>query len=138
MENRIDIKDFKAVTKFTFLEGMFKKVEKRLEGKELEFYNLDKDNIEKMIKEENIDAKDNILFLFKLIPVLSNVDMTIEKEEFEKMCKVPSLQFANYVDLLMDHIKTMFTTAKKLISMEDKIKDFAIENDIKLEVDSVE
>lgn len=128
--DRIDIKDFKSISRFTVIEGIFKKAEKSLEGKELEFYNLDKDTLDKIMQEKDIDKGDNIDFLFRVIPIFSNVDMTINRDEFAKMYKIPSLQFANYIDLLMEHIVEMYKTGQALVSLESKVQDFAKENNI--------
>lgn len=127
MENRINIKLFKAESKFKFIKDIFVKQGDTLEGKELEFYNLDKESINKLGEQSE---GNNIEFLFRIIPVLSNIDMTISMDEFEKMCSIPSGAFADYIDLLMEHITNMFKTAVKLNGVEEKVNNFITENNI--------
>lgn len=127
MENRIDIKLFRTESKFKFIKDIFVKQGDTLEGKELEFYNLDKEGISSL---EGKSQGDNTEFLYNIIPVLSNVDITINKDEFIKMCKVPSGAFAEYIDLLLEHITNMFKTAVKLSNVEEKVNNFIAENNI--------
>jgi hypothetical protein len=117
---RINLSDFKAISKYQIIEGIFKKVEKSLDGKELEFFGVNEDTV-KALTEKKI-GNDDISFLFELIPIISNVNIDVDIKEFEKMAKTPSLQFAEYISLLLQHFKELYTTASKLNSLEKDVK----------------
>jgi hypothetical protein len=131
---RINLSDFKAVSKFQIIEGIFKKVERNLEGKELEFFGVNEDTV-KALTEKKIGNND-IEFLYDLIPIISNVNIDVDIKEFEKMAKVPSLQFAEYINLLLQHFKELYTTASKLNSLEKdvttSIKDLGLKMPVEL------
>jgi len=126
---RINLSDFKSVSKFKIIDGVFSKVAKRLEGKELEFYGINSDIMEELKGKEVTD--NDLEFMFNLIPVISNVDTDITFVEFEKMCKIPSIQFAGYMDLLVVHFKELFETAKKFEDLNKSVittvKDLGLE-----------
>jgi hypothetical protein len=125
---RIDIKLFKAQSKVKVIMGKLIKQIDILEEKEIEFYNISIADIKKM---KQID--DNIEMFFDLIPVLSNVDMTISKEEFKEMCNKPSLIFINYINSLMEHITDIYTTMSQLSNATSKINSFNLDNKIDLD-----
>jgi len=115
---RINVSDFKALTKYQFINGIFNRVEKKLEGKELEFYGVSTETI-KALTEKRINNTD-IGFIYDLIPVVSNVNTDIDFKEFESMCKIPSEQFASFIILILNHFKEIFTS---VVALNDLSKD---------------
>lgn len=127
---RINLSDFKSISKFKFVNGMFNKVEKKLEDKELEFFGVSEDTV-KSLTEKKI-SNDDIEFLYQLIPIISNVNLDVEFTEFQKMCKCPSPQFADYIELLLQHFKELYTTTSKLNDLGTNVKNTMSEMGIKL------
>ena len=119
MEN-IKLSWFKGVSKFKFIDNLLSKVEDKLQGAELEFYNVDLENVNKI----QVENEDNYEFLYKLAPVISNVEVDVTLAEFNKMCMYPSVQFSLYIEQLLEHYKNMFLNAKKLIEMSNKSEEF--------------
>ncbi|MBU3142226.1 hypothetical protein [Clostridium sp. CF012] len=119
MEN-IKISWFKGVSKFKFVDNLFSKVEDKLQGKELEFYNVDLESINKIQGKNG----DDYGFLYSLAGVISNVETDVTSEEFKQMCLCPSLQFSLYVEQLLEHYKNTFLNAKKMIEMSNKSEAF--------------
>lgn len=126
--NKIDIKLFIPQTRFKFVGGLLKKVERQVEDKELEFYNLDEDLKNKILEKKDLAKKDDITFLYELIPVISNIDMTISIEEFKKLCKMPNAPFMSLINVTMDYLGELFVTMHEISDMEKilktKLKDF--------------
>lgn len=132
---RINLSDFKAISKFKFIDGMFNKVEKKLENKELEFFGVSEDTV-KSLTEKKISS-DDIEFLYQIIPIISNVNADVNFEEFKKMCKCPSPQFADYIGLLLQHFKELYTTTSKLNNLETEITNTIGEMGIELPKESI-
>ncbi|MBM7869236.1 hypothetical protein JOC70_000705 [Clostridium pascui] len=128
---RINLSDFKAISKFNFVNGMFNKVKKNLENKELEFFGVNEDAV-KSLTERKISNND-IEFLYGIIPIISNVNVDINFEEFEKMCRCPSPQFTDYIALLLQHFKELYTSASKLNNLEAEVSSSLKELNIELE-----
>lgn len=127
---RINISDFKAVSKFQFVNGIFNKVQKKLENKELEFFGVSGDTV-KSLTEKKISS-DDIEFLYQIIPIISNVNSDVDFEEFKKMCKCPSPQFADYIGLLLQHFKELYTTTSKINNLEIEITNTMSEMGVEL------
>lgn len=134
---RIDIKDFIPSNKMKILNGVFNKVKKNLEGKELEFYYLDKKVISKIVEEKNVDINDTPTLLYTFIPILSNVEMSLALDEFKKLYDVPSLQFIYYINAFIEHFKELITTALTINSIADKTISFVKEMGIEIPVEEV-
>ncbi|GCD11410.1 hypothetical protein [Clostridium tagluense] len=132
MMERINLSDFRAVSKFSITGGVFKKVERKLENKELEFFGINQDNLKVLTEKKMSD--DNMEFLFALIPIISNVDCDIDFKQFEGLCKTPSPQFADYITLLMQHFKELYTTASKLNNLETEVTNTMKEIGVELPV----
>ncbi|MBZ9616782.1 hypothetical protein [Clostridium estertheticum] len=127
---RLKVSEFKSISKFNFINGMFKKVEKNLEGKELEFYDINEEAI-KALTEKKISNND-IEFLYDLIPVVSNVDTDIDFKEFDGMCKLPSPQFAEYISLLLKHFSNLYKSAGRLKDLSKDVTSTISELGIEL------
>ena len=118
------LSDLKGISKFKFIDKILSKVEDKCEGKEIEFYNIDLESVNK-IKTEN-DGDD---FLYKLVSVISNVETDVTFEEFNKMVMFPSIPFRQFIEQLLEHYKNMFRNAKELINLGNKSEDF-IKNEL--------
>lgn len=129
---RINLSDFKAISKYEFINGLFKKIEKNLENKELEFFSMSEETVKSLIEKQV--SNNDIEFLYDIIPVLSNVNCDIDFKEFEKMCKYPSAQLADYITLLLNHFKELCLTANKLNDLESNVAETMKELNIEIPV----
>lgn len=121
MENRIDIKNFIAVTIYKFdKDGILKEVDKKLDGKQLEFYSLDVKAIKNL---KDIDKEDEISFIYKVIPYISNIEMTIDSNEFRSLCEAPTPQFLSLIDAILEHIKNLHKTTTVTNSIDSKVQE---------------
>ncbi len=119
---KIDIRLFISTVKFNFQDGLLKKVEDNLEGKQLEFYALNIVNVEQL-KDVNKNT-DEISFLYRIIPAISNIDMTtITVEEFIELCNMPSPRFLSLIDAVLDHIKNLHKNTAIVDSINSKVKN---------------
>lgn len=127
MENLIDIRIFKGLTKYQFVDNKLKRIEKKLNNVELEFYELDDKIVNKLIE---IDGENlsNEEYLYKIIPIISNVNMTVTLEEFEKMCKYPSTYFCDFIDKVMFYCKELFNQLHEMNELNKKSESINLEN----------
>ena len=118
---RIDIKDFKGLTRYQFVDNAFRKIEKKLEGLELEFFELTEEIVEKLeaIKSEKMSDEE---YLFTIIPIVCNVDMTITSEDFTKMCKYPSVQFIGFIGTVMEFCSNLGEKLKAMNNLNSKVE----------------
>lgn len=120
--SNIKLSDLKGISRFIFIDGLFTKVEDKLKDSELVFTNLDNDKIQN-IKEA---TKDDTEFLYKLISQISNVEVDIELKEFKYLVKYPSAQFAQVVQLLLEHYTNMYKDVIRVNAIS-----FDVESNIK-------
>ena len=127
---KIKLSDFKAVSRYTFLDNIFSKVKEKLQGKELEFYTLNGENMKPLLetKEKGTDLE----FLYQIIPVISNVVADVDFAEFEKMTKYPSIAFTSYYKSLLTEIGILFKTVNQINQLEKETKDTAISLGVEL------
>lgn len=130
-ENRIKISMFRPVIKLKFLNGIFNKVSENLEGKEVEFYRIGQETIDK-VKEIKAENMTNEEFLYNMIPSISNIEMDIDLEEFSKMVKVPTSEFAQLINNVMDVLVDVLKSGQEIINLEEKINTIAEENNIEI------
>lgn len=125
--DRIDIEDFKGLTRYQFIDNAFKKIEKKLEGLELEFFELNEEIVEKLeaIKSETMRDEE---YLFTIIPIVCNIDMTVTLEEFIKMCKYPSIQFIGFIDTVMDFCKNLGNKLQAMNNLNSKVEKINFDN----------
>ena len=130
---KILLSDLKAVSRYIFLDNIFSKVEEKLQGKELEFYTLNGENMKDIMKIKEEDDSD-IAFIYKIIPIISNVVADVDFAEFEKMTKYPSLAFTSYYKSLLAEIGILFKTAKTVNELEKETADTATSLGIDLSI----
>ncbi|MEA4826872.1 MAG: hypothetical protein VB130_09595, partial [Clostridium sp.] len=114
-----------------FLNGIFNKVSENLEGKEVEFYRIGQETIDK-VKEIKAENMTNEEFLYNMIPSISNIEMDIDLEEFSKMVKVPTSEFAQLINNVMDVLVDVLKSGQEIINLEEKINTIAEENNIEI------
>lgn len=124
---KIDIRDFKGLTRYQFLDKAFKRVEKKLDGIELNFYELDEEVVEKL-KAIDSEKMSNEEYLYTIIPTVCNVSMTVTLEEFEKMCKYPSIQFVEFISTVMDFCKDLWEKLRAMNNLNNKAEAINFEN----------
>ena len=115
----IKLSYFKGVSRFKFIDGIFSKVQDKLEGADFEFYTVSLEEINQV----KTDVGDN-QFLYSLVGLLSNVEVDITFEQFNKMVMFPSESFADYVRLLLQQYKNLFRTAKKISVLSEDTEAF--------------
>lgn len=135
-ESRIKISMFRPVIRLKFLNGIFNKISENLEGKEVEFYRIGQDTIDKVknIKAENMTNEE---FLYNMIPSISNIEMDIDLEEFSKMVKIPTSEFAQLINNVVDILADILKTGQEIINLEEKINIIAEVHNIEIPQGSV-
>lgn len=130
-DNRIKISMFRPVIKLRFLNGIFNKVSENLEGKEVEFYRIGQETVDKVknIKAENMTNEE---FLYNMIPIISNIEMDIDIEEFSKMVKIPTSEFAQLINNVMDVLADVLKSGQEIINLEEKISTIAEAHNIEI------
>ena len=125
MENNNEIKlsFFKGVSKFKIVDSVFNKVEDKLQNKELEFYNIDVETINKI----NVENEGETECLYNLISVISNVETDVTIAEFDKMLMYPTTQLSTFIGLLLEQYKNLFENAKKLVELTNKTEKYVQE-----------
>ncbi|WMJ81250.1 hypothetical protein RBU49_03060 [Clostridium sp. MB40-C1] len=129
--NKIKISMFRPVLKLRFIDGIFNRISETLEGKEVEFYRIGQDVIDKVknIKAENMSNEE---FLYNMIPNISNIEMDIDLKEFSKMVKVPTSEFAQLINNVMDILVDVLRSGQEIINLEQKMKAITEKHGIKL------
>jgi len=120
---RINLSDLKAVSRYIFIDNIFSKVEEKLQGKELEFYSLNGEDM-KTLSEGKKDGSD-LEFIYKIIPMISNVNVDVDFKDFEKMSKYPSLAFASYYKSLINEVGNLFKTVNQINELDRDVKNTA-------------
>ena len=134
MEN-IKLSELKAISRYTFIDNMFSKVEENLQGRELEFYTLNGEDFKPLLEIKPNSTE--LEFLYQIIPLMSNVDVDVSFKEFEKMAKYPSVTFSSYFKCLVDEIAILFKTANQINELEKETKDIAIEQGVESPIEEV-
>ncbi|HEY5523810.1 MAG TPA: hypothetical protein VIK26_00575, partial [Clostridium sp.] len=132
---KINLRDLKAISRYTLIDNMFSKVEENLQGRELEFYTLNGEDMKPLL-----DTKTNgteLEFLYQIIPLMSNVEVDVDFKEFEKMVKYPSVTFSSYFKCLVDEIAILFKTANQIKELDKETKSIAVEQGIELPIEEV-
>lgn len=126
---RIDINLFKTQSKFKVIVGKLIKQDNILESKDILFNNLSVEDAKKI----KGNYKTNGDMFFDFIPILSNVDMTISKDEFLEMYNNPTPVFEDFLMNFIEHIQDIIFVKSKAINIENKFDKIIKESGIDLD-----
>ncbi|WP_102400488.1 hypothetical protein [Haloimpatiens massiliensis] len=126
--DKIDIKLFKNQSKFKVVLNKLVKQKDILEDKEIYFNNLSVEDA------ENLNSStDNIAeSIYNLIPVLTNIDMTINVKEFEEMYNNPTTVFEDFLMNFIEHIQSLLEIKSKIFKTANKMDELFKNNGIDL------
>lgn len=114
---------FKGGRVLKFVAGVLEKVRdnNKIDG-EFEFYQLNKDKLNKItkIKEE---VKDDDEMLYRIIPIIGSFEMDVSLEEFKDMLQIPTKQFMQVIDQVMEITKEMLDSTDTIADLKNKTDD---------------
>jgi hypothetical protein len=117
------ISEFKINKKIIFNNGQVKVEKNNLNNKEVDFKELDLTLLKGLqdgILSKISDSKDNTEVLFLTIPYLTDLEMDISFEEFKKMLELPSKEFCQLCEAIIDEINLIIETSKSIEQLNKK------------------
>jgi hypothetical protein len=109
--------------KMTFKNGEVEVEKTVLEDKEVNFKELNMELMKKMFNEIMSKITDDTTeneILFLTLPYLTDIEIDIPFEEFDKMVELPSKEFCMLCDSLIDEIGLIIDTSKSIVQLNKK------------------
>lgn len=119
MNSKVDIKTFITPLEYKPEDGIFKKIENNPDNNIKIYPFLTKEQTEQFINMAG--QKDGDDFIYHMIPIISNIDMTISLEEFKEICNMPMAPtyFLNTILTCLKYLNEI----KKSKSIRDSIDE---------------
>lgn len=116
--------------KLVFGNGKAEVIKPTFEG-EIEFYKLDRDKIEAIMKEINVQKSKksqygDLEMMYKIIPYMCSVEMDVTLEEFIDMVTFPTKEVSEFITALMDQFIDIIENTKNSFNEYAKL-DVAIQ-----------
>lgn len=128
----LKISDF-LEDKYVMQDGKMKKLN-NIEGKELTFKAIKKEDITSI---EGLDNMQEVEFLYKLIPIMTNIEMDITLEDFIEKCELAQkVEFLSLVDTVFEKFENLYKSVQTMSKMQERMNRLK-ENNV-LEVKQVE
>jgi hypothetical protein len=119
------LSEFKINNKIKFNNGEVNIEFNNLDGKEVKFKTLNIELLKKMNDEilSKINGADINETLYLILPYLTDLEIDISLEEFEKMVQLPSKEFVQLCEALIDEISLLIDTSKQIMKLNKKSED---------------
>lgn len=117
------ISEFKINKKITFNNGEVKVEKNNLENKEVNFKELNillLKELQDKILSKITGTTNNVEVLFLTLPYLTDLEIDISFEEFEKMVQLPSKEFCQLCEAIIDEINLIIETSKSITQLNKK------------------
>lgn len=120
---KMKLSQFETGKKIIFVNGIPEKLDSQLNG-EVQFSELTKDKIIE-IKDAIIDKLDEKYteehFVYEIISYISDLEVDISEERFNKLVKSPTVQFSYIYEGIVDVINNLFELAGRTTTLNDKV-----------------